>query len=128
MPQADPAQRVVDRREAGGNAAAALQLALEFGEHDIRFRLDQPFAVDLIRRQQRAPLAALARRCGAAGRAHPLHSLIAAEGLTAKRRAAARIELPRSTPRTMCRRRSMDMGAGMSTSRLVSTDIVESQV
>jgi hypothetical protein len=43
-------------------------------------------------------------------------SLIAAEGLTAHRRAAARIELPRSTARTMRRRRSMEMGAGMATS------------
>jgi hypothetical protein len=53
--------------------------------------------------------------------------LIAAEGLTAKRRAAARIELPRSTARTTRRRRSNDIGGGMTTSRLVSTDIVESQ-
>jgi hypothetical protein len=44
-------------------------------------------------------------------------SLIAAEGLTAKRRAAARIELPRSTARTILCLRSMDMGAGMATSR-----------
>jgi hypothetical protein len=53
-------------------------------------------------------------------------SLIAADGLTAKRRAAARIELPCSTARTMRRRRSNEIGAGMMTSRLVSTDIVES--
>jgi hypothetical protein len=36
--------------------------------------------------------------------------LIAAEGLTAKRRAAARIELPRSTARTIRSRRSMEIG------------------
>jgi hypothetical protein len=52
-------------------------------------------------------------------------SLIAADGLTAKRRAAARIELPRSTARTICSLRSMDIGAGMTTSRLVSTVVVE---
>jgi hypothetical protein len=45
-------------------------------------------------------------------------SLIAAEGLTAKRRAAARIELPRSTVRTIRRRKSEAIGAGMATSRL----------
>jgi hypothetical protein len=39
-------------------------------------------------------------------------SLIAADGLTANRRAAARIELPASTARTIRRRRSMDIGAG----------------
>jgi hypothetical protein len=54
-------------------------------------------------------------------------SLIAADGLTAKRWAAARIELPRSTARTIRRRRSMEIGAGMVTSRLVSTVIVKSQ-
>ena len=42
--------------------------------------------------------------------------------------ASARIELPRSTARTIRRRRSMEIGAGMVTSRLVSTVIVESQV
>jgi hypothetical protein len=44
-------------------------------------------------------------------------SLIAADGLTAKRRAAARIELPSSTARTILCLRSREMGAGMSTSR-----------
>jgi hypothetical protein len=43
-------------------------------------------------------------------------SLIAVDGLTAKRRAAPRIELPRSTARTMRRRSSMEIGAGMTTS------------
>jgi hypothetical protein len=54
--------------------------------------------------------------------------LIAADGLTAKRRAAARIELPPATARTIRRRRSKEIGAGMTTSRLFSTDIVESQL
>jgi hypothetical protein len=40
-------------------------------------------------------------------------SLIAADGLTAKRRAASRIELPCSTARTIRSRRSNDIGAGM---------------
>jgi hypothetical protein len=53
--------------------------------------------------------------------------LIAIDGLTAKRRAASRIELPRSTARTIRRRRSKEIGAGMMNSRLFSTDIVESQ-
>jgi hypothetical protein len=43
-------------------------------------------------------------------------SLIAADGLTAKRRAASRIELPRSTARTIRSRRSMEIGAGMTIS------------
>ena len=54
-------------------------------------------------------------------------SLIAADGLTANRRAASRIELPRSTARTIRCRRSMEIGAGMTTFSAVSTDIVESQ-
>jgi hypothetical protein len=45
-------------------------------------------------------------------------SLIAADGLTAKRRAASRIELPCSTARTIRSRRPMEIGAGMATSRL----------
>ncbi|HEX3208473.1 MAG TPA: hypothetical protein VHQ91_03770, partial [Geminicoccaceae bacterium] len=43
-------------------------------------------------------------------------SLIAADGLTANRRAASRIELPCSTARTIRSRRSMEIGAGMTTS------------
>jgi hypothetical protein len=42
-------------------------------------------------------------------------NLIAADGLTAKRAAAARIELPPSTARTMRSRKSRDIGAGMTT-------------
>jgi hypothetical protein len=41
--------------------------------------------------------------------------LIAADGLTAKRPAAPRIELPLSTACTIRSRRSMDIGAGMAT-------------
>jgi hypothetical protein len=43
--------------------------------------------------------------------------LIAADGLTAKRRAASRIELPHSTARMMRSRRSIDIGAGITASR-----------
>jgi hypothetical protein len=39
--------------------------------------------------------------------------LIAADGLTANRRAAARIELPFSTARTILCLRSKDIGAGI---------------
>jgi hypothetical protein len=55
-------------------------------------------------------------------------SLIAAEGLMAKRRAAARIELPRSTAHTLLSRRSIEIGAGTIRLPLVSTVILESQV
>ena len=44
--------------------------------------------------------------------------LVAAEGLTAKRRAAPRIELPCSTAHMIRKRRSKEIGAGMMTSRL----------
>ena len=54
-------------------------------------------------------------------------SSIAADGPTAKRWAAARIEPPRSTARAILRRRSMEIGAGMATSPPGSTVIVESQ-
>jgi hypothetical protein len=36
MPEADPAERVVDRREPGDEAKAALQLRLQLGERDVR--------------------------------------------------------------------------------------------
>ena len=45
-------------------------------------------------------------------------SLIAADGLIPKRRAAPRIELPCSTTRMIRKRRSKEIGAGMTTSRL----------
>jgi hypothetical protein len=54
-------------------------------------------------------------------------SLIAADGLTANRRAASRIELPPSTAATIRRRRSNDIGAGMAAIPLVSTIIAGSQ-
>jgi hypothetical protein len=53
--------------------------------------------------------------------------LIAADGLTANRRAAAPIELPFSTARTILCLRSNDIGAGMTAIPAASTSIVESQ-
>jgi hypothetical protein len=75
MPQADPAERVVDRREAGDDAEAALQLGLKLGERDVRDRLDQPCEVGLVGGEQRASMAARAGRRRAPRRAHPLHQL-----------------------------------------------------
>jgi hypothetical protein len=75
MPEADPAERVVDRRERAHEAEAALQLRLELGQRDVRRRLDQPAQVGFMRLEKRAAIPAVARRRGAAGRAHPLHQL-----------------------------------------------------
>ena len=75
MPQADPAERVVDRREPRHDAAAALQLRLQFGERDVGGRVDQPSQVGLIRREHGAPMTAIARRCRTARLTHALHQL-----------------------------------------------------
>ena len=111
MPQAAPAERVVDRRGPGDDAAAARELRLELGQREVGGRRDQAAQIGLIRRRRRWPpkregaaLPVVRTRC---------ISLIAADGLTAKRRAAWRIELPRSTARTIRSRRSKDIGAGM---------------
>ena len=56
MPQAAPAERVVDRREPGDEAAAAVQLRPQLGERDVRRRRDQRFEVGLIRREQGASI------------------------------------------------------------------------
>ena len=128
MPQAEPAERVVDRREPGPHPTAPLQLGLELGQREVGRRRDQLAQVGFVGREQRrrwppyragAALPVARTRC---------ISLIAADGLTAKRWAAARIELPRSTARAILRRRSMEIGVGMATSRLVLTVIVELQV
>jgi len=65
-----------------------------------------------------APPPALGGDVGPVLLGRPHISLIAADGLTAKRRAAARIELPPSIACTIRRRRSKEIGAGMTTSRL----------
>jgi hypothetical protein len=41
MPQPEPAERVVEGREAGDDAEATPQLGLEFGQRDVRRRLDK---------------------------------------------------------------------------------------
>jgi hypothetical protein len=127
MPQADPAERVVDRREPGPHATAPLQLTLEFGQRDVGRRLDQPLEVGLVGLEHGPPMPAVALGAALPVARTRCISLIAADGLTAKRRAASRIELPRSTARTIRNGRSMEIGAGMATSRLFSTAIVESQ-
>jgi hypothetical protein len=53
-------------------------------------------------------------------------SLIAADALTSKRLAAARIELPSATARTIRRRKSIDIGAGIPHPSAAPTDRVES--
>jgi hypothetical protein len=106
MPEADPAQRIVDRREPDLHPQAALQLGLELGQREVGRRLDQPPQVGFVRLEHAPPVAR--SRC---------MSLMAADGLTAKRRAACRIELPCSTTPTMRSRRSIEIGAGMTTSR-----------
>jgi hypothetical protein len=75
MPQADPAERVVDRREPGDDTGPALELRLQLGERDVRARLDQSAQIALMRREQRSPMAAKARRRSTPCRAHPLHQL-----------------------------------------------------
>ena len=117
MPEADPAERVVDRREPGPHPAAPLQLGLELGQREIGRRLDQAAQVGFVGLEHGPPVPAVARGRGAAA-PHPLDSLIAADGLTANRRAASRIELPRSTAPKMRSRRSMEIGAGIINSRL----------
>jgi hypothetical protein len=75
MPEADPAERVVDGRECGDDAQATLERRLQLGKRDIRGRLDQRAQVGLMRFEARAAMAAGAARGDAAGRPHPLHQL-----------------------------------------------------
>jgi hypothetical protein len=98
---------------------AAVQLGLELGQRDVRRALDERAQLRWIGSEERPAIAAVARGRAAAGRAHPALSLmIAADGLTAKRRAAPRIELPLSTARTIRSRRSRDVDAGITQPRL----------
>jgi hypothetical protein len=128
MPQADPAERVVDRREPGLHAAAPLQLGLEFGQRDVRCRRDQAAQIGLVRREERSPMAAIARRRGAARRAHPLHEFD-------RRRRADRKALRRLADRAATLDRAHDPQPQVQGDRcrhdnvlLASTVIVESQV
>jgi hypothetical protein len=75
MPEAEPPEGVVDRRQRGDDAQAALELGLKLSERDVGRRRDQPLERTLVRREVRAPMPAVARRRRAAGRAHPLHQL-----------------------------------------------------
>jgi len=65
----------VDRREPGLNPAAPLQLGLELGQREVGRRLDQLAQVGLVGLEHGPPVPAEARRCRAAGRAHPPHQL-----------------------------------------------------
>jgi hypothetical protein len=117
VPQPEPAKRVVQGREPGGDPDAALQLGLEFGQRDVRRRLDQPAQVGFVRLEDGTAIAAVAFGCGTPVARTRCISLIAGDGLMAKRRPAARIELPPSTACTIRRRRSKEIDAGMTTSR-----------
>jgi hypothetical protein len=113
MRQAEPTQCVVDRRDPSDDAQAALELRLDLGQRDVGRGFDS-------RLRSASYGASSGRRCPPkrAGAALPVVrtrciSLIAADGLTAKRRTASRIEPPCSTARTIRRRKSRDIGAGM---------------
>ena len=100
-------------RECRAQTKAALQFGLELDKRDVGRRLDDLHEVVLVPGQAggRWP-----PTC--AGAALPVSrtrriSLIAAEALTSKRRAASRIELPPSTARTIRSRKSIDIGAGI---------------
>jgi len=100
-------------REPGDHPDAAPPLSLELGQRDVRRRLDQPSEVGFLWLEQRQAMLTVA-----AGAALPVArtrctSLIAAAGLTAMRCAAWRIEPPLSAARTMCVRRSNEIGAGI---------------
>jgi hypothetical protein len=75
IPEADPAERVVECRQPGRDTDAALDLALELGERDVRRSLDQRPDLALEGLEQRAPVPAIAGRGGTAGRLDPLHQL-----------------------------------------------------
>ena len=127
MPQAEAAQRAMQGREARVQAEAALQFGPELGERDVRRRRDQ--AARGHPRAQPEPAADGPPTC--AGAALPVSltrrsSLIAADALTSKRLAAARIELPPATARTIRSRKSIDIGAGIRHPSAAPTDRVES--
>jgi hypothetical protein len=118
----------VDRREPGDDTEPALELRLHSasvlsGRASTRRRRSLSCGANSGRRWP-------PKRAGAALPVVPIRciSLIAADGLSANRRAASRIELPSPTARTIRSRRSNDIGAGMTHTPLDSTIIVESQV
>ena len=75
MPQPEPAQPHMDRRQAHPNAALPAQLGLDLGQRDIRLRRHQRPQHVLVRRQHRPAVAAIAGRRHAPRRAHPRHQL-----------------------------------------------------
>jgi hypothetical protein len=75
MPKADPAERVVDRREPGPDAGAALDLGAEFDQRHVGGRCDQAPQQGFAGREQPPPMPAVAGRSGTSGRVHPLHQL-----------------------------------------------------
>jgi hypothetical protein len=75
MPGAEPAERVVDRREPGPQPATPLQRGLELGEGEVGHRLDQPAQGRGVGLEQRPPVPTVARGGGAARRPDPLHQL-----------------------------------------------------
>jgi hypothetical protein len=118
MPKPEAAQPLVEGRKPGDDAETALDLGLELRKGDVRRRLDQPLEVGFIRLEQRAAMAAIACRCRLPVARTRCISLIAADGLTANRRAAWRIELPPATARTILCLRSKDIGGGMTPPQL----------
>jgi hypothetical protein len=73
VPEANPAERVVHRREPGDDAQVALQRRLQLRQREVGTRRDQSSEVGFMRRQQRSAMAAKAGGRRAAGRPHPLH-------------------------------------------------------
>jgi hypothetical protein len=128
MPQAEPAEVIVQGREPGKDAEAPRALGPKLGERDVRRGRDQPSEVGLIPLQQGTPMPAIASRGGAAGRPHPLHELDGgrrADGEPPRRLADRAAPLDRThDPQAQVhgnRSRHLNISA-------VSTDIVESQL
>jgi hypothetical protein len=80
MPQADPAERVVDRREPGADAGAALDLGSDLDQRQVGGRQDQAPQQGFAWREQPPPMSAVAGRSGTSGRLHPLHQLDRSRG------------------------------------------------
>jgi len=127
MPEVEPVERVVDRREPGDDAQAPLELRPELGQREVRAELDQLAQLGFVRLEQPPAMAAKARRRGAAGCSHPLHQLD--RGRRADRKAPRRL-----TDRAAALDRAHDPHPQIQRHRCrhghisaVSTDIVESQ-
>jgi len=128
MPEADPAERVMDRRQRGHDTKAAVQLGLELGQRDVRRRLDERREVGFIRFEERPAMPTITRRRDTAGLAHPAHQL--------DRGRRADLEAPCGrAPRAAALDRTHDPLAQISghrcrhhTTSAVSTEILESQL